>query len=59
MKLTLKALEPTLLVFVDSKDQDQTAQNMQSDLRSTLSTILLRILAIEALVQQYFRRFFY
>ena len=26
--------------FVDSVDQDQTAQNMQSDLRSTVSTFL-------------------
>ena len=26
--------------FVDSEDQDQTAQNMQSDLWSTLSTFL-------------------
>ena len=38
--LTLSLLMTTQKDFVDSVDQDQTAQNVQSDLWSTLSTFL-------------------
>ena len=38
--LTLSLLLTTQEAFVDSVDQDQTAQNVQSDLWSTLSTFL-------------------
>ena len=36
--LTISLLMTTQEAFVDSVDQDQTAQNVQSDLWSTLST---------------------
>ena len=38
--LTLSLLLTIQEAFVDSADQDQTAQNVQSDLWSTLSTFL-------------------
>ena len=37
-RLNLSLLLTVQAAFVDSVDQDQTAQNVQSDLRSTLST---------------------
>ena len=40
MVLTLSLLMTTYETFVDRVDQDLIAQNMQSDLLSTLSTIL-------------------
>ena len=41
MALTLSLLISTQELFVDSVDQDQTAQNMQSDLWSTLYTFFI------------------
>ena len=38
--LTFKAPFTEIMVFAASEDQDQAAQNMQPDLRSTLSNIL-------------------
>ena len=37
--LMLEAPFTTILAFVASVDQDQAAQNVQPDLRSTLSTL--------------------
>ena len=41
--LTLSFLMTTQEALVDSVDQDQTAQNVQSDLRSTLSTVFILV----------------
>ena len=43
--LALTVLEPTQLAYVDRADQDQTAQNVQSDLQSTLSANSLQAMA--------------
>ena len=43
--LTLSLLMTTQKAFVDSVDQDQTAQNVQSDLCSTLSTFSFYIIS--------------
>ena len=43
-------LEPSGLVFADSVDQDQTAQNMQLDFRSTQSATLLQIMVAATLI---------
>ena len=44
-KLTVFLLMMTQEAFVESLDQDQTAQNMQCDLRSTLFRVLFQITA--------------
>ena len=44
MVLTLTMLEQSKPAFADSADQDQTAQNAQSDLWSTLSATLLQVM---------------
>ena len=46
----LTMLEPSGLVFADSVDQDQTAQNMQLDFRSTQSATLLQIMVAATLI---------
>ena len=46
--LTLSLLRPTQEAIVDSVDQDQTAQNMQFDLRSTLSTLFIHDLTVSS-----------
>ena len=54
---TYKPLHLTSLVFVEDIDQDKSAQNVQSDLGSTLSTTLTNILAKKTLKWHYFRCF--
>ena len=44
--LTLSLLLTTKEAFVDSVDQNQTAQNVRSDLLSTLSTLVLQVIFI-------------
>ena len=41
--LTNKALEPTIVVFADIVDQDQTAWNVKTHLGSTLCAPVLHI----------------
>ena len=44
--LTHKALETNYVVFADSVGQDQSAQNGQSDVESTIAAILLDLLLL-------------
>ena len=49
-ELTLSILMTTQEAFVDSVDQDQTVQNVQSDLLSTLSSFSFYIIMKSFLV---------
>ena len=51
--LTLSLLLTTKEAFVDSVDQNQTAQNVRSDLLSTLSTLVLQVIFITPAKQMF------
>ena len=57
MAPTLTVLEPNQLAFVDSVDQDQTAQDVQSNLWSALSTTWFLFMAETTLKYWYLDSF--